>query len=98
MGDAVMELRVLREDKRTIEFALKDVDISVLHILQKVLFEDPKVLNVSFRQEHPITKTFFFYVEVSKGNPRKVMMEGCKRASTLVNKFKEEFLNVLEVK
>ena len=93
-----MKLRVLREDKRTIEFTLKDVDLSVLHILQKVLFEDPKVLNVGFRQEHPITKTFLFYIEVSRGNPRKVMLKGCKRASALINKFKEELLNVLEVR
>ena len=92
-----MKMHVIHEDKRSIEFSVEDVDVSVLQILQSFLFKDERVRNVAFRRTHPVLKSMNFWVEVSKGNPRKIIVEACKKAIEEVNHLKEEISAALEV-
>lgn len=93
-----MKMRVIHEDKRSIEFSVEDIDISVLQILQSFLFKDERVKNVAFRQTHPVLKTMNFWVEVSKDDPRKIITKACKRAIEEVNNLKDEISAALEGK
>lgn len=91
-----MKIQVIHEDKKSIEFSVEDIDISILQILQSFLFKDERVRNVAFRQTHPILKTINFWIEVSKGDPRKIIVEACKKAIEEVNHLKDEISAALE--
>jgi len=91
-----MKIKMVHKDRKSVEFTMEGIDVSILQILQSFLFKDGRVRNVAFRQSHPILKTTSFWVEVSKGDPEEVIIEACKKAIEEVDDLKKEILASLE--
>ena len=91
----MLELKVIHENSKSIEFEVKDLDVSVLYILQKILYEDKRVAMAAFKQSHPVLKNITFWLEVNEGNPREILVEACKKAVFLINNFKGEIVKAL---
>lgn len=91
-----MKIQIIYEDEKSIEFLVDDVDISIFQILQHFLFKDETVKNAAFKQAHPILKNVSFWLEVSKGDPREILIKACNRAIEEINTLKGEILAVLE--
>ncbi len=90
-----MEVSVIREDEKSLELLIKDVDISLMYLLQLNLLNDKRVKNISVKKGHPLTREAYVYLLTDGSNPKIVMSDGLNRASEITKSLKDELEKAL---
>ena len=80
-----MKVSVVRSSRDLLELSLEDVDLSLLQILQKELFNDKRVTFAAYKRSHPLEKRFFLVLRVREGNPKDVLLDAIASAKTNVS-------------
>ncbi len=87
-----MEIKILEETKKKIEFEIPGETHTLLNILREELWNDEHVKVAAYRVIHPLLKTPKMTVETDgKETPREALKEAAKRVLKLNKKFAESF-------
>ncbi|MGC8569086.1 MAG: RpoL/Rpb11 RNA polymerase subunit family protein [Nitrososphaeria archaeon] len=90
-----MKISVLNKTENSIELMFKNVDFSLLRIVQHALLEDKRVKNISVKRGHPLTKELYLYLLTDGSDPKQVLKEGIGRAREMTKSLKAELEKAL---
>lgn len=90
-----MEVSLINKDEKSIELLIKDVDISLLYLLQLNLLSDKRVKNISVKRGHPLSRDAYVYLLTDGSDPKAVMSDGLSRASEIAKSLKDELEKAL---
>ena len=86
-----MELKVLKEEKNTLELEIKGEGHSFCNALKAELWNDEHVRIAAYKIEHPLVGVPKLLVETDgKETPRKALSAAVKRIEKQLDKFKIE--------
>ena len=86
-----MELKVLNEEKNTLELEIKGEGNSCCNALKAELWNDEHVRIAAYKIEHPLVGVPKLIVETDgKETPRKALTAAVKRLEKQLEKFKTE--------
>jgi DNA-directed RNA polymerase subunit L len=91
-----MEVKILVNEKNTLEMDLGDVDQSLAQLLAEKLNEDKDVEFASYKVEHPLVAAPKLYVRTKKGDPSKLVLEKLEEIKKEVGEFKSQFLDIVK--
>ncbi|MGC8557372.1 MAG: RpoL/Rpb11 RNA polymerase subunit family protein [Nitrososphaeria archaeon] len=90
-----MEVSVIKKDDKSLELLIKDIDISLMYILQLNLLNDKRVKNVSVKKGHPLTREAYIYLLTDGSDPKSVMNDGIDKATEITKSLKNELEKAL---
>jgi DNA-directed RNA polymerase subunit L len=90
-----MEVSVIKKDDKSLELLIKDIDISLMYILQLNLLNDKRVKNVSVKKGHPLTREAYIYLLTDGSDPKAVMNDGIDKATEITKSLKNELEKAL---
>lgn len=70
-----MEIKVLNEDKNSIEFELGGENHTFCNLLRKELWESKDVSLASYNYKHPLISSPVFTLRVKSGKPKKLLSD-----------------------
>lgn len=73
-----MQIKILEQDKRSIEFELTDITDTLIYPLMDQLLDDSKVDIASHTLVHPELDKTKIYVRVKEGKPETVIKKALK--------------------
>ena len=91
-----MEIKILVNEKNTLEMDMSDVDQSLVQLLAEKLCQDKDVEFASFKVEHPVIGNPKLYVRTKKGDPAKLVLEKLDELKKETADFKKQFLEVVK--
>jgi DNA-directed RNA polymerase subunit L len=91
-----MDVKVLKEDQKSLELEVSGVDQSVLQIIQHELLADENVSFAAFNKPHPLLKTQKMSLIVKSGKPRKVLQSACDKAYAKAKQLEDSISKALE--
>ncbi len=90
-----MELKILREEKNTLEIEIKGEGHSFCNALKAELWNDDHVRIAAYKIEHPLVGVPKLIVETDgKETPKKALDSAVKRLEKQLDKFKTEAKNL----
>jgi DNA-directed RNA polymerase subunit L len=89
-----MEVKVLVNEKNTIELQLGGMDQSLAQLLAEKLNEDKDVEFASYKVEHPITEAPKLFVRTKKGDAAKLVLEKLEEIKAELADFRKQFLDI----
>lgn len=88
-----MEVKILKENNDELEFEVIS-EKTILNPLKQKLLEYKEVTCADWRVKHPLTSSPTFYVKVSKGNARKIVIRAIeeirKEIEIMLQRLKED--------
>ncbi len=90
-----MEISVVSRTDNSLELLLKNVDFSLLKIIQTNLIDDKRVKNISVKRGHTLTKEVYLFILTDGSDPKQVLKDGIERAKDMTKSLKEELENAL---
>lgn len=75
-----MQVKIIKEDSRSLEIDVTGADQSLLQIIQEQLLSDKRVTFAAYNRPHPLLKNQTMRVAVNQGNPKEVFSESCEKA------------------
>jgi DNA-directed RNA polymerase subunit L len=91
-----MEVRVVKEDEKSLELEVSGVDQSVLQVIQQELLTDENVEFAAYNKPHPLLKTLKMSLVVREGKPRKIFQIACQKAAAKAKQLEESISKSLE--
>jgi len=91
-----MEVKILVNEKNTLEMELTGVDQSLAQHLAEKLNEEKDVEFASYKVEHPLVGNPKLYVRVKKGEPAKIVLEKLDEMKKELLGFKEQFSEIVK--
>ncbi|MBI5227776.1 hypothetical protein HY988_04275 [Candidatus Micrarchaeota archaeon] len=89
-----MEVKILVNEKNTLEMELFDIDQSLAQLLAEKLSAEKSVDFAAFKMEHPIVANPKIIVKMKKGDPEKLVLEKLEEIKKEVTDFKKHFLEI----
>ncbi len=89
-----MEVRILVNEKNTLEMELIGADQSLAQLLAEKLGSDKDVEFASYKVEHPIIANPKLIVRTKKGEPGKIVLEKLAELKSEVAEFRKQFLDI----
>lgn len=86
-----MEVKVLLNEKNTVELELVGADQSLAQILATMLNDDKDVEFASYKLEHPLLASPKIYVRTKKGDASKILLEKLDELKKQVVDFRKQF-------
>ena len=86
-----MEINILGEDKKKIEIEIVGEDSTLCNALKDELWKDDNVDVAASKIDHPLVSNPTLIVEVSKKNPKDVVLKAADSLQSKFKKLKEEF-------
>ncbi len=86
-----MEVSILTNDKKTLEFGVKGVDNSVMQLIAERLNDRSEVTFAAYKLDHPVLGTPTVIVQTKKGSPLDVVLEVLESIQGDVSKLKKQF-------
>lgn len=86
-----MSIRILNQEKNSIEIDLGDVDLSVPQLIVERLYTSPDVEFVAHKRDHPIIGTPCLILRTKKGNPVELLVETLEGMQKDIRDFKKQF-------
>ena len=87
-------MKILIEEKNTLEMELEGVDQSLVQLISEKLNEDKDVEFASFKVEHPILGSPKLIVKTKKGDATKLVLGTLAELKKEVADFKKQFLDI----
>jgi DNA-directed RNA polymerase subunit L len=91
-----MDLKIVKEDEKTLILELKKESISFANLLREELWNDKSVSEAAHIKEHPYLAEPKVFVKVNKGSPRTALEKAATRIEDQAKEFKEEFKRALK--
>jgi len=89
-----MEIKILVNDKNTLELELGGVDPSLAQLIAEKLNGEKDVEFAGYKVEHPLVGVPHLIVKTKKGEAAKLVLEKLEEIKKQVAEFKEEFLDI----
>ena len=89
-----MEVKILINEKNTLEMELVGADQSLAQLLADKLTADKDVEFASFKVEHPIAAFPKLLVRTKKGEPAKLVLAKLAEIKSEVIEFRKQFLDI----
>ncbi|MCL4344317.1 MAG: hypothetical protein JRN26_04210 [Nitrososphaerota archaeon] len=90
-----MEVSLIKKDERSLELLIKDIDISLMYLLQLNLLNDKRVKNISVKKGHPLNREAYIYLLTDGSDPKIVMNDGLNGAAEITKSLKNELEKAL---
>jgi DNA-directed RNA polymerase subunit L len=91
-----MDLKVVREDEKTLILEMKGESTSFANLLREELWNDKSVSEAAHIKEHPYLSEPKVFIKVNRGSPRTALEKAATRIEDQVKEFKEEFKRALK--
>jgi DNA-directed RNA polymerase subunit L len=91
-----MAVKILINEKNTLEMDLGDPDQSLAQLLAERLNEDKDVEFASYKMEHPYMATPKLIVRTKKGDPAKLVLEKLDELKKELSEFRKQFSDITE--
>lgn len=91
-----MAVKILVNEKDTLEMELGEADQSLAQLLAERLGEDKDVEFASYKVEHPLLGTPKLIVRMKKGDPAKLVLEKLDELKKELNEFRKQFEDITE--
>ncbi len=91
-----MEVKILINEKNTLELELAGGDQSLAQLLAERLNEDKDVEFASFKVEHPIIGNPKVFMRTKKGEPAKIVLEKLAEIKKEVSEFRSQFSDIVK--
>lgn len=91
-----MQLKVLREDEKTLVLEVGGETVTFTNLLRKELWQDKSVSEASQKKEHPYVGEEKILVKTSRGSPRTALEKAATRIVDQAKEFGEEFKRALK--
>jgi DNA-directed RNA polymerase subunit L len=92
----IMDVRVLKEDQKSLELEISGIDQSVLQVIQQELLTDENVSFAAFNKPHPLLKTQKMSLIMKTGKPRQALQLACDKAYSKAKALEESITKALE--
>ncbi|MEM0116931.1 MAG: RpoL/Rpb11 RNA polymerase subunit family protein [Conexivisphaerales archaeon] len=90
-----MDVKIVKEDQRSLDLEIINVDQSVLQIVQEELLMDNNVEFAAYSKPHPLLKSQTLSLIVKTGDPKKVFKDACTRAIKKAKRLEEDIAGAL---
>ena len=91
-----MEVKILVNEKNTIELELSGVDVSLAQLLAEKLNEEKDVDFASYKLEHPLIGSPKLFLRTKKGEPMKLVLEKLEEIKKEVSDFRDQFQDIVK--
>ncbi|HSB47729.1 MAG TPA: RpoL/Rpb11 RNA polymerase subunit family protein [Candidatus Bilamarchaeum sp.] len=91
-----MEVKILVNEKNTLEMELGDTDVSLAQLLAEKLNEEKDVEFASYKLEHPLVGSPKLFVRTKKGEPAKLVLEKLEEIKKEVADFRDQFKEIVK--
>ncbi|MFN7991166.1 MAG: RpoL/Rpb11 RNA polymerase subunit family protein [Candidatus Micrarchaeia archaeon] len=91
-----MEVRILVNEKNTIELEFVDGDQSLAQLLAEKLNSDKDVEFASYKVEHPLVGHPKVFLRTKKGEPAKLILEKLSEIKSEVAEFRKQFSDIVK--
>jgi DNA-directed RNA polymerase subunit L len=85
-----MEIVTIENEKNRLKFQIKGEGHTFCNVLKKELWNDKSVEITGYNIEHGMTTDPVFTLEVSKGDPKKVLLEAVSRLKKINKEIKDK--------
>ena len=89
-----MEVKILLNEKNTLEMELGDADQSLGQLLAEKLSAEKDVEFAASKVEHPLISTVKLMVKTKKGDPAKLVLEKLDEIKSEVSDFRKKFVEI----
>jgi DNA-directed RNA polymerase subunit L len=89
-----MEVKILVNEKNTLEMEFVGADQSLAQLLAEKLNSDKDVEFASYKVEHPLVASPKLILRMKKGDPAKLILEKLAEIKSEVAEFKKQFLDI----
>lgn len=89
-----MEVKILLNEKNTLEMELGDSDQSLAQLLAEKLNTEKDVDFAGYKVEHPLMGSPKLYVRTKKSDPAKLVLEKLEEIKKEVTDFKNKFVEL----
>ncbi len=89
-----MDVKILVNEKNTLEMDLSDTDQSLAQLLAEKLNADSDVEFASYKVEHPLVACTKLFVRTKKGDPAKLVLEKLEEIKSEVAEFRSQFIQI----
>lgn len=86
-----MELKVEKQEDRSVIIEVKNESSAFLHLLREELWNDKSVSKAAVIQDHPFISDPKILVEVKSGNPKVSLGKAVDRVKLNIEKFRKAF-------
>lgn len=86
-----MEIKILKEEKNKIEFEIIGEDHTFCNAVRDELWNQEDVEISAYNIKHPLISNPVMLVEVSKGDPKKVLQNAVSSLKKKVKEIKDNF-------
>jgi len=90
-----MEVKVVKEDQKSLDLEISNIDQSILQIVQEELLSDDSVEFAAFSKPHPLLRVQTLSLIVKTGNPKKVFANACIRAVDKAKQLQDDIAKLL---
>lgn len=91
-----MQLKVLKEDEKTLLLELGRETVSFANLLRDELWNDKSVSEAAHIKEHPFLSQPKIFVKTDRGSPRVALEKAATRIVDKSKEFKEEFKRAMK--
>ncbi len=91
-----MEVKILINEKNTMELEMVGGEQSLAQLLAERLNEDKDVDFASYKVEHPIVGNPKVYVRTKKGEPGKIVLEKLAEIKKELEEFRSQFSDIVK--
>ena len=91
-----MELKVVKEDEKTLVVEFKGENIGFINLLREELWNDKNVSEAAYVKEHPYLSDPKLFIKTSRGSPRTALEKASERITKKIDEFSEEFKQALK--
>ena len=91
-----MELKVLKDEDKTLLLEIRGETVTVTNLLREELWNDSSVSEAAQIKEHPYLSEPKVFVKVSRGTPQTALKKACERIMKKSQEFREEFKKALK--
>ncbi|MAF34963.1 RNA polymerase subunit sigma [Candidatus Woesearchaeota archaeon] len=85
-----MEIKILEESKDKLLFDVEGETSTIANALKQELETDSHVKSTGYNVPHPLIETPRILVETDGADPKKVVVEACKRLRKEISKLKDQ--------
>ena len=91
-----MEVKILVNEKNTMELELGGVDVSLAQLLAEKLSQEKDVDFASYKLEHPLIGSPKVFLRMKKGEPGKLVLEKLEEIKKEVTDFRDQFQDIVK--
>lgn len=86
-----MEINILEEDNKKIEFEILGEDFTLCNALKDEFWNDEDVEVAASKMDHPLVSHPILILETNKKNPKDVVLKAADSLQTKFKQLKEDF-------